>query len=143
MQLIDIERLKTLPPVKAHSVPVPELDGECFVAELTADEKDLRIDIGWTEHKKARDAEKAKAGLANGHGPAPVVDETNVGLTSWIAAACLCDANREFLCKDLVAISQTCEAFGKQRGPAIARIAAKAQEVNAVGAAELEAIEKN
>ena len=141
MPVLDLERLKTLPPVAAHKVPIPELDGEIYVAELTADERDLRIDIGWAEHKKARDAEKKAKGLLNGHGS--VVDESNVSLTSWIAAACLCDEQRQFMCGDLIEVSKGCEALATLKASVVQRIATKAQEVNAVGAAELEAIEKN
>lgn len=141
--ILDLEKLKTLPPVKAHCVPVPELGGEAWVAELTADERDLRLEIGWDEHKKAVALERKARGLANGSGQHSPVDDSNVGLRAWVVAACLCDESRNFLCKDVIAISQTCEALGALHSGPVTRLFAKAQEVNGVSAEQLEAIEKN
>jgi len=144
MPTLDLQAIvNAAPPVKAHKVPMPEMGGDVWVAELTANERDLRIDIGWAEQKKAVALEKKAAGQLNGAGQTSLVDESNAGLTTWIALACLCDENREFLCKSVVDISQACDSLAGKKGAPIARIAAKAQEVNAVGQAELEAIEKN
>lgn len=146
MATLTLEQLTSrLPPVEAHKVPMPEYGEGCevYLAHLTADERDLRIEIGWAEQKKAVAAEKAAAAKINGSGAAEVVDVSDAGLSSWIVAACLCNEHRNFLAADLVSISKAAEALGKGDCRTVVKLYARAQEINGTSAAQQEAAEKN
>jgi hypothetical protein len=129
LTLDDISKARL--PLKVHSVAVPEFgsngDGkpkEAFIAELSADERDSRIELAWNQYKR----ETAK--------------QDNGGATAWMAAACLCDDSRNFLCPDPMTIARTAIELGKL-GKVTVRLSSKALEVNGLGAADIEALEKN
>jgi hypothetical protein len=119
-----LEDLKTQLPLVAHKVPLPEFGKDAYVAELAMDERELRITAWWQEFKAA------------------TKKQDEIGSNSWIAAACLCDEKRAFLCGDAMELSRTAQALGKL-GTATARLFAKAMEVNAIGPAAIEELEKN
>lgn len=127
MSALSLSDIQVPLPLKAHRVPVPEF-GEgmtAHVAELSSDERDARIDVGWEEHKKARG------------------NKSQAGIRAWVAAACWCDESRAFVCKDLHEISLACEQLGQHFAVPVTRMFSKAQEVNGIGTEQIEALEKN
>jgi hypothetical protein len=68
--------------------------------------------------------------------------EDGIGFKAWVVSACLCDANRNFLCRDAMEVSRTALTFG-QLGTVGAVLYFKAMEVNSMSAAEAQELEKN
>lgn len=115
MTALTLADLQNTPPLKAHSVPVPEFgpDKEVFVAELSAMEQEVRLGQWWINEQKRRG------------------DDTNVGLRAFAVAACLCsDQRRIFLCADEKAVQSAAETLGNTDTKPVARMFAKVQDVN-------------
>jgi hypothetical protein len=112
--------------LKAHAVDMPEYgDGaKAFVAELSMNEREERITQGWQEYK------------------AGTKKTDDIGSTSWLAAACLCDEQRNFLCGDAMAIARAALDLGK-KGNVTCRLINMAQKVNSIDPKDLEELEKN
>lgn len=129
MSVLTLESLKALtaPPLKAHLVPVPELspDAVMYVAELTADERDGRLEIPWAEHCKE------------------IGQENNAGLRAFMVAACWCDQSRAFVATDAKAIVEVAKQLGTMNSAPITRLFNKCQQVNAIGEEEVKELEKN
>ena len=126
MSAFSLDDLKVTLPLKAHSVPVPQFGAgkEAFVAELSMNEREQRVDAWWEQYK----SETKK--------------EDTIGFKAWVIAACLCDSDRNFLCRDAMEVSRTSLEFGKL-GTIGAVLYMKAMEVNSMSAAEAEELEKN
>jgi hypothetical protein len=120
------ELLKPDLPLKAHPVPLPERGNgsTAFVAELSMDEREERVTKGWQSYL------------------ASTKKTDGIGETSWIAAACLCDSDRNFLCSDAMAIARAAQQLG-QRGTVTFRLYSKAMQINSLSQAEVEELEKN
>lgn len=113
--------------LKAYAVPVPEFgEGmEAWIAELTADERDRRLDIPWLKHKE-------RSG-----------QQDNAGFRAFAAAACWCDEARNFVAADEAAIVATAERLNSQLGSPVTRMFVKADEVNGLSESTVEELEKN
>ena len=109
---------------QAHCVPVPEFgEGvEAWVAELTADERDERLDLPWTKRQE---------------------ETGGVGFRAYAVAACLCDSERKFLAGTTEEIESAAGKLGNQNGRPITRLFDKAAAVNGLTPEAVEAIEKN
>lgn len=130
MAVLTLEHLKTLaaaPSLKAHPVPVYELGAArvAYVAELSADERDERLEVSWLAHK------------------ADTGQENNVGFRAWAAAACWCDASRAFVAKDAKAIAAVAAQLGGLDSKPVTRMFVKASELNGLTEEDVEDLEKN
>lgn len=129
--ILDLKKLKALaesgPVLNTHPVPVYEWGpGRCaYIAELTADERDARLEVSWLAYK-------AKTG-----------QENNVHFRAWLAAACWCNQDRSFIANDAAAIEEAAALFGAQDGRPVTRMSDKAAEVNALSGEAMEELEKN
>lgn len=119
MPHLTLENLPDLP-LKAYAVPLPELgDGmEAYVAELSADEHDERIDVAWDEHKQASG------------------QESNAGFRAWVAAACWCGPDRTLVAQTADDIATVAERLSPLGSRVVSRLATKAADINGVGDAE-------
>lgn len=127
MTPLSFEHLKAIPELKAYPVSVPELgpDVEAWIGELTANERDDRIEMGWSKHKDA------------------IGQKHDEGQTAWIVAACLCTGpERIFLCNDFKSLELAADTLGKH-GKAVIRMFRKVTEVNGIGTEQAATIEKN
>jgi hypothetical protein len=114
--------------LKAHLVPVPEFgEGmEAWIAELTADERDRRLEVPWLKYK------------------ATTGQEDNSGFRAFAAAACWCDGpDRTFVAADEEAILAAAKSLGSQDCRPVTRMFDKALEVNGLTEQAVEAAEKN
>jgi hypothetical protein len=114
--------------LKAHAVPVPEFgEGlEAWIAELTADERDRRLEVPWLKFKE-------ESG-----------QEDNAGFRAFAAAACWCEGpERSFVAEDEAAIVAAAKRLGSQDSRPVTRMFAKAAEVNGLTEEATEAAEKN
>lgn len=130
-QVLTLDFLKEAgggPSLKAHPVPVYELKPAmiAWIAELSADERDSRLEIPWLAHKEATG------------------QEDEAGFRAFVAAACLCSSeDRTFVAKDAKEIAEAAAMLGKQDSRPVTRLFIKAAELNGLTAAAQEAIEKN
>lgn len=115
MSALTFDDLKALgPKLQCESVPVPEFgEGKVvWIAELTADEVDERIERAWLEHKK-------RTG-----------QEDNAGFRAFAPAACWCTGpERTFVAQDSAAIEQAAKLFGRH-GKAVTRLWQVAAKLN-------------
>lgn len=127
MSALTLEDLKAPLDLKAHAVPVPEFGDarKAYVAELTADERDARLEVAWLAYKE-------KTG-----------QENNVHYRAWCAAACWCDEARVFVAHDPAGIESVAATLGKQDSKPVTRMFVKASEVNALTEEDIEDLEKN
>lgn len=78
MTVLTLEQIKTPLPVVAHELVLPEMDTTTFVAELTALERETRVELPYRARREATGDES--------------------GLRAFLVAACLCKSvGREFL----------------------------------------------
>ena len=115
------------PTLGAHPVPVYEFAaGEiAFVAELSADERDSRLELSWVAFKE-------RTGR-----------DTNEHYRAWVAAACWCDASRVFVAKTADDIERVAELLGTQSAKPVTRMYAKAATLNALTDDDVEDLKKN
>lgn len=116
------------PPLAAHQVQVPEFGPGvvAWIAELSADERDARMEATWLDYKK-------RTG-----------QESNVGLRAFMAAACWCSGpEREFVAPTPEVIEEAALLLGKRDAKPVTRMFTKAQEVNGIGADAVDELEKN
>lgn len=130
--ILTLDNLKALaaanPPREVQAVPVYEFGPGmvAYVGELTADERDSRLEVPWNQVK-----ERLKK-------------EDNSGLRAFLVAACLChNQHGEFQAKDAKAIEELAAELGKQKSAPVTRLFEKAQELNGMGDAQVEELEKN
>lgn len=127
MPVLNLESLKTAGKLDAVAVPVPEF-GEGFVAyvgELSADERDSRLEIPWIAMKEA-------SGQTDG-----------VGFRALAVAACWCDAERNFVAIGKDAIIAVAKDLGSKDSVPVTRMFAMADTLNALSKDSVETIAKN
>jgi hypothetical protein len=110
----------------AHAVQTPELGAgsQCFVAQLSADERD-EMETWWAE-KKEDDG-----------------SEDNVGFRAWVAAYCLCDANRQRFYKTTGEVRFAAAQIGaKKPASVISRIFNTASRMNGLVKSDIDELEK-
>jgi hypothetical protein len=108
------ELAKSKPPLRCHAVSLDEWEPglETYIAELTAYERDQRIEMGWTAHKQAKN------------------QEGNEGYVPWVVAACMCtSAGRDFMAT-ADGIAALAEIVGGFDCKAVMKLFLKVQEVN-------------
>lgn len=129
MGVLNVESLMAASPRLAiERIDVPEFGDDmiAWIAELSANEKEARIELPWLEHKKECDQENDV-----------------VGFRSFVVAACLCQSEaRDFAAQDAKTIHKVAELLGRH-GKAINRMYLVADRLNAVSEREIEGIEKN
>lgn len=128
MPALKLENLNGGPHLQAHAVPVPEMGVgmEAWIAELTANERDRRLEVPWLKYKEA-----AK-------------QDDNSGFRAFAAAACWCDGpERVFVADDEAAIVEAAKRLGGQDSRPVTRMFTKAAEVNGLTEDAAEAAEKN
>jgi hypothetical protein len=120
---LTLDDLKDLPPLRCESVSV--LGKEMWLAELTAWERDERIEVAFSEYKKAH------------------FQEHNAGIKAFIVAACWCKSEaRDFVAEDSREIAAAASKLMLLGTPFI-RLMEKAEKLNALSDDEVKQIEKN
>lgn len=115
-------------PLFAHPVPVYEFGAGmvAYIAELSADERDARLEIPWLKHKET-----------NGQ-------SGNEGFRAFAAAACWCNSQaRDFVAKDAAEIAAAAAKLGALDSKPVTRMFAKAAEVNGLTEEAIQELEKN
>lgn len=128
LSLDSLKKLADGPPLQAHPVPVYEFGPStiAWIAELSADERDERLEVPWLEHKEK------------------IGQKSNIGFRAFAAAACWCSGqDRNFIAKDAKAIEEAAAQLGKLDSRPVTRMFAKAAEVNGLTAEAIEELEKN
>lgn len=131
MSVFNLQKLENVaaagPKLEAHPVPVYEFGaGEvAYIAELSADERDSRLELSWMEYK-----------TRTGH-------SSNEHYRAWVAAACWCDAARVFVAKEAADIERVAELLGKQSAKPVTRMFSKAADLNALTEEDVEDLKKN
>lgn len=97
-----------------HSVPVGEWgEGKvAYIAELSADERDSRIDVAWHNYKSKNEL------------------DDNAHQRAWVAAACWCDSERNFVAATPAGIEAAAAKLGALKSTPVSRMYLKAVEVN-------------
>lgn len=125
---LTLDDLRGCPNLKVQSVPVPEIgEGKtAWIAELSADERDVRIDVPWGEYRERTE------------------NTTGEHFKAFAVAACLCATEaRDFLAADAAAIESAAAYLGKCGNKAVSRMFDVADKLNGFSHEEREAIEKN
>lgn len=128
MRAFSVSDLKA-PELQVARVLVPEFDqgGEpacCYVKEMTANDRDKRVDTWW-EHRKENLDQK-----------------DNSGRMAWIAAACLCTEEGKWLAPSAIEVNELTDKLQEQKAAAIQRIVIAASTMNGIGDSAVERIEK-
>lgn len=127
MTALTLDDLATIPPLKCEAVPVPEFgEGKvAWLAELTAHERDARIEVPFAAYKER------------------VGQENNVDLKAFCVAACWCKSEaRDFVADDAKAIEAAAIKISKL-GTVFTRLMPKVEQLNGLSEAEVKQIEKN
>lgn len=131
MSVFNLQKLGTLstegPKLEAHPVPVYEFGaGEvAYIAELSADERDARLEVAWSEFKE-------RTGK-----------DTNAHYRAWVAAACWCDASRVFVAPSPEDIEGVAGKLGVLSAKPVTRMFIKAADLNALTEDAVEDLKKN
>lgn len=128
--ILTLDKLKATgtPVLLAQPVAVYEFGAGsvAYIAELTANERDARLEVPWLEHKK-------KTG-----------QKDDAGFRSYVAAACWCNSQqRDFVAADAKAIAEVAALLGERDSKPVDRMFQKACELNGLTEAHVEAIAKN
>jgi len=114
---------------KVVSVRVPEFGPGtiAYLGEMSATERDERIEIAWLEHCQAhgKDAEKG------------------VGFRAWAVAASLCDPQRKWLAADAAAIASLAGPLGTAPTNVVTRCFLQVKQLQGLTKDDVEALEKN
>lgn len=116
------------PPLKCDAVAVPEFGAGmvAWIAELTQEEREERIEVPFSDYRK-------RTGREN-----------NVGLRAFTVAACVCKTQaRDFEAVDAKQIETLSTALATRSGVPFLRMFAKVEQLNALTEADLDEIEKN
>lgn len=103
-----------------------EDDVRAFVREMTSQERDQRVDEWWKKRLEVRKQETS--------------DDT--GREAWIAAASLCKQDGAWIAPDSLTINELCDKLLLKKSSTVRRILIATQELNGIGKAETERIEK-
>ena len=131
MSALTLDHLKDLAasaPLQSHPVPVYEFGAGrvAYIAELSADERDSRIERPWQDHKDRTGSDSMEH------------------FRALAVAACWCAGqDRQFVAKDAAAIAVAAEQLGKANGKAVSRMFELADKLNGFTAAAMEDIGKN
>ena len=125
MSALTLESFKTPLPVVAHSVPMPDFGNGsvAWVAELTAWERETRIEAPWRAMKEATGREG--------------------GLRAFLVAACLCtDAGRTFMASEN-GVPDLADKLGELPLKTFDRLFKACERINGVGEEAQQELEKN
>lgn len=112
----------------AHPVQVPEFGPGmvAYIAELTADERDARLEVPWLNHKEQTG------------------QKDNAGFRAFVAAACWCKSQlRDFECADEKAITEAAKVLGGRDSKPVDRMFKLAAKLNGLTEEEVAELEKN
>lgn len=100
--------------LKAHAVDVPEFgDGvTAYIAELTAHDRDERLEVPWLKHREETG------------------DTSNAGFRAFAVAACLCDESRKFQAESTAEIFELAGQLDKCDSRPVTRLFNVAVEAN-------------
>lgn len=114
MTVFGLDHLKQAMNLGARAVPLPEFGDGCvgYVAELSADERDERLEVPWLKRRELTG------------------DDSNAGFRAFAVAACWCDAERNFTAKTVKEIEATAEQLGKMDSRPITRLFVEAAKAN-------------
>lgn len=125
MTVFSLDHLKDAMKLAAHAVPLPEF-GEGvigYVAELSADERDERLEVPWLKRREMTG------------------DDSNAGFRAFAVAACWCDADRNFVAATQRDVEATAAKVGKLDSRPVTRMFIEAAKAN--GLTQDEEDEKN
>lgn len=114
MTVFGLDHLKQAMKLGARPVPLPEF-GEGvigYVAELSADERDERLEVPWLARREATG------------------DDSNAGFRAFAVAACWCDAERNFTAKTAKDVERVAGELGKMDSRPITRLFVEAAKAN-------------
>ncbi len=97
-----------------------------YVREMTAQERDARIDKWWQSRIEQRKQEEA--------------DTT--GREAWMAAASLCNEDGTWMAADALCVNDLCDKLLAKKSSTVRLILIATQELNGIGKAQIEHIEK-
>lgn len=116
--MLSVEDILRPSDLKAVRVVVPEWGGEVYVAELRADERD-RVETDWMNVREG---------------------DSLIGFRAYIAAACLCDAERNLL---FAKPGEVYRKLGQKDASGVTRIFTKACELNGFTKSDQDELLKN
>ena len=125
MAALTFDDLRAPMPVVSHSIPVPEFGNgsTAWIAELTARERETRIEEPWKARKDATGDESA--------------------LRAFLVAACLCtDGSRTFMVPE-TGVAVLADSLNLLPLKAFDRLYNACESVNGLDAKEQKALEKN
>ena len=132
MSHLTLEMLATLAasggkPGRVVTVPVPELGPGtvAHVGEMSADERDARIEVAWLDRQKREGSTSA------------------VGFRAFAVAASLCDPQRAWLAADVEATERLAAQLGAIANGPVGRIFHEVARLNGLTKEDVEALEKN
>ena len=113
-------------PLQIVSVPTPELgeDVTCYMTELSAEEQDVRLWRTWASFRERTN------------------QEDNKGFRAFAAIAGMCDQDRKFIYNN-GDMESAAEMLSKKPAKLVQRLYLAAAQLNGIGDAEIEKIEKN
>lgn len=114
MTAFSLEHLKDAMKLAAHAVPLPEL-GEGvigYVAELSADERDERLEVPWLKRRELTG------------------DDSNAGFRAFAVAACWCDADRKFVAPTSKDVAAAAAKLGQMDSRPITKLFVEAAKAN-------------
>jgi hypothetical protein len=122
-----INQLASQSHLKVVKVAMPEWgEGKvAYIGQLSADERDDRLETGWVTRKER------------------LGTEGNIGLRAFSVAACLCDEGRNWIANTREEVDQLADFLGKFPSGPVTRLFEPASELNALTKAAVEELEKN
>lgn len=122
------EDLGKEPELEVSRILLPEFGADvcAYIKQMTAWDRDKRCDR-WFENYKQQCIEE---------------EVEYVGRVPWVAAACVCKEDGGFRAPTKLEVIELAEKFAKQKATVVERIFRAAGEVNAMGDAAVEKLEK-
>ncbi len=127
MRAFELSDLKEIE-CNTASVLVPEFgeDVLVYVREASAQDLSNRVYTWWRKRKERLSMD----------------ENDNAEHAAWVCAACMCAESGDFIAADYLGVNELFEKLRKQKATAIARIVTAASQLNGIGKAEVERIEK-
>lgn len=129
MSHLTVDMLGLAKPTRVQSVPVPEFGPgvEALFGEMSAVERDERIEVAWIEYCKARGAEG---------------NDRAIGFTAFAVAASLCDPQRNFAAADVADIPRVAKKFEDAPAGVVTRCFLTVSSLQGLSKEDVAALEK-
>lgn len=126
---ITLDSLGLAVPTRVVAVDTPEFGPgkQALLGEMTANERDERIELAWQRYCEQR-----------GQDPT-----ASVGFRAWAVAASLCDPERKWLAPGPADISAAAELLGKAPTNVVTRCFLEVKKLQGLTKEDVEALEKN